>query len=112
MADSTWPVNLPSPRDSNRSYRAEEMTGAGTPVSMAASTVQRPSPESDTRPVESDRSGDVAKAAAVTGQVTQRGADHRPPPPHFGHVSHVDVVLVGPRVPQGRGFRVDLVLVV
>ncbi len=40
------------------------MTEAGTPSSTAASTVHRPSPESDTRPLKSDRSGDLAKAAA------------------------------------------------
>ena len=36
MADSTLPVNTPSPRDSNRSYRAAVMAPTGTPVSMAA----------------------------------------------------------------------------
>jgi hypothetical protein len=41
------------------------MTEAGTPVSTAASTVHRPSPESDTRPLKSSRSGDLANAAAV-----------------------------------------------
>ena len=41
------------------------MTDAGTPVSTAATTVHRPSPESETRPLKSARSGDLAKAAAV-----------------------------------------------
>ncbi len=48
------------------------MTGAGTPVSMAAVTVQRPSPESETRPAKSLRSGDRAKASAV------RSTSHEP----------------------------------
>ena len=41
------------------------MTPAGTPVSMAAATVQRPSPESDTRPAKSSSSGERASASAV-----------------------------------------------
>src|ERR1700758_1050531 len=65
MADRIFPVNAPASRDSNRSYREAAMTEAGTPSSTAASTVHRPSPESDTRPLKSDRSGDLANAAAV-----------------------------------------------
>ena len=40
-------------------------TGAGTPSSIAAIEVQRPSPESETRPAKSARSGDSCIAAAV-----------------------------------------------
>ena len=48
------------------------MTGAGTPSSTAARTVQRPSPESETRPAKSSRSGERAKASAV------RSTSHEP----------------------------------
>src|SRR5205823_14611322 len=65
IADRILPVNAPMSLDSNRSYSEAAMTEAGTPSSTAASTVHRPSPESDTRPLKSDRSGDLAKAAAV-----------------------------------------------
>src|SRR5581483_2483607 len=64
-ADRTCPVNAPRSLDSNRSYSEAAMTEAGTPSSTAASTVHRPSPESDTRPLKCSRSGDLAKAAAV-----------------------------------------------
>ena len=50
------------------------MTGAGTPSSTAASTVQRPSPESDTRPVKSSSSGERASASAIRS--TSHDADH------------------------------------
>src|SRR6516164_11318045 len=65
IADRTLPVNAPMSRDSNRSYSDAAMTEAGTPSSTAASTVHRPSPESDTRPLNMSRSGDLANAAAV-----------------------------------------------
>ena len=46
-ANSTWPVRLCSSpaRDLYRPYRAQETTTWGRPASMAASTVDRPSPE-------------------------------------------------------------------
>ena len=44
---------------------AVAITGAGTPSSIAAMTVQRPSPESLTRPLNSARSGDSCNASAV-----------------------------------------------
>src|SRR5208282_1193670 len=43
------------------------------------------------------------------GQVDQPGADYGAPAPYLGHVGHVDLVLVGPRVAQRRGLRVDFV---
>ncbi len=48
MAESTLAVNSPSPRDSKRCQSDAAITGAGTDSLMAASTVQRPSPESET----------------------------------------------------------------
>ena len=65
MADSTLFANSPSSRDENREYRAAVRTSAGTPSSIAAIAVQRPSPESETRPANSSRSGDSCSAAAV-----------------------------------------------
>src|SRR5580692_4138433 len=64
-AERILSANSPLRRDSNRSYSESVMIGAGTPVSTAAATVQRPSPESDTRPSKSLRSGERARASAV-----------------------------------------------
>jgi len=64
-ADRTFQVNSPLSRESNRSYSEAAITEAGTPSSTAASTVHRPSPESDTRPLNPARSDDLAKAAAA-----------------------------------------------
>ena len=50
IADSTLFANSPSSRDENREYSAAVSTSAGTPSSIAAIAVQRPSPESETRP--------------------------------------------------------------
>ena len=50
MADRSLLANSASPRESKRSYRAADSTGAGTDSSIAACSVQRPSPESETRP--------------------------------------------------------------
>src|SRR5215469_18914415 len=65
IADRIFPVNAPLSRDSNRWYRDAEITGTGTPSSTPASTVHRPSPESDTCPLKSSRFGDFANAAEV-----------------------------------------------
>src|SRR5271169_7080643 len=63
IAASILPVNSPRRRDSKRSYRAVVMTGAGTPSSTEATTVQLPSPESETRPADSSSPGEDARAA-------------------------------------------------
>src|SRR5205085_344010 len=57
MADSSLSANAASPREPKRSYSAAVRTWAGMPSSIAAMTVQRPSPLSDTRPLKSERSG-------------------------------------------------------
>src|SRR4030095_1469385 len=54
-----------SPRDENRSYKAVVSTGTGTPSSIAALIVQRPSPESETLPANFTSLGSVASSAAV-----------------------------------------------
>src|SRR6266568_2731974 len=65
IADRIRFANSASPRESKRSYRAAERTGAGTDSSIAALSVQRPSPESDTCPAKSSRPGLCSSAAAV-----------------------------------------------
>ena len=44
----------------------------------------------------------------VGGQVDEPRPDHRAPSPQLGHLGHVDVVLVGPRVAQRGGLGVGL----
>ena len=53
------------PREEKRSWSAVVSTGVGMPSSIAAIAVQRPSPESETRPAKSSRSGESRIAAAV-----------------------------------------------
>src|SRR5208283_3061999 len=50
MAESTLAAKSSSPREAKRWYSDAVNTGAGAVDSMAARTVQRPSPESETRP--------------------------------------------------------------
>jgi hypothetical protein len=50
MAESTLLAKSASWREVKRSKSALASTGAGAPSSMAAVMVQRPSPESETRP--------------------------------------------------------------
>src|SRR5205823_8875516 len=65
MAERSLSAKSASPRELNRSYSEVVMTWAGTLSSMAAITVQRPSPESDTRPANSASCGDLCNASAV-----------------------------------------------
>ena len=65
MADSSFSAKSASPREENRSYWAVVSTWAGTPTSTAAATVQRPSPESDTRPENPAALGSWSRAWAV-----------------------------------------------
>ena len=60
IAESTWLAKWSSSREAKRSKSDAASTGAGTPMSTAALTVQRPSPESDTRPARPSRSGWLA----------------------------------------------------
>src|SRR5262249_32879636 len=50
IAERTRLPQAASPREAKRSKSEAASTGAGTPVSTAACTVHRPSPESLTRP--------------------------------------------------------------
>ena len=51
MAERTFSANVCSCRERNRAYNDEESTSAGTASSIAVRMVQRPSPESCTKPV-------------------------------------------------------------
>ena len=53
------------------------MTGAGTASSTAASTVHRPSPESETRPLKVWRSGVRANASAIRSTSHDETTDPR-----------------------------------
>ena len=79
--------------------------GAGTPSSIAALIVHRPSPESETRPENSARSGLLHRAPGR--QVEQPGCDHAAAPPDFGDVGQVQIVLVELRIAQRRRLGVD-----
>ena len=82
------------------------MTDAGTPVSIAASTVQRPS--AGIR----DASGEVVETGraseGVCCQVDEPRSDDRSPPPDLGHLGDVDLVLVGLGVAQWGCLGIDL----
>ena len=80
-------------------------TGAGTASSIAALIVQRPSPESETRPANS-----AARDLDQRGrrQVQQPRGDHAAAPPHLGDVRQIEVVLVVLGVAQRRRLGVDL----
>src|SRR6185295_6310465 len=65
MAESTRFWKSSSPREAKRSKSAAVRTCAGTASSLAAAIVQRPSPESDTRPANSSSPASPAKADAV-----------------------------------------------
>jgi hypothetical protein len=65
-------ANSSSPREAKRENSAAVSTGAGTPSSIAACDVQRPSPESETRPEKFSSAGLCASAAAV------RSSSHDP----------------------------------
>ena len=78
------PAKSASPRELKRSYSAAASTWAGTASSIAALSVQRPSPESETRPANfvelrvcGERRG---------GQIEQPRRDHAAAPPDLGDV--------------------------
>src|SRR5260370_11115203 len=64
IADNNLSAKSASPRELNRSKSAELSTCTGTASSIAAVMVQRPSPESDTRPPNSARCGLLRSALA------------------------------------------------
>ena len=104
LANSSWP------REAKRVYSAALSTGAETPSSIAAWTVQRPSPESDTRPEKSSRSGPAQQRRG--GQVEQPRADDAAAPPDLGDLGEVEVVLVELGLAQRRRLGVLQALLV
>ena len=72
---------------------------------MAALIVQRPSPESDTRPANFVSAGSWIRAAAC--EIEQPGSDHAAAAPDLGDVRQVEIVLIVLGIAQRRGFRID-----
>ena len=100
-----------APRELKRENSAVVSTGVGTPSSIAAIEVQRPSPESDTRPENSFEVRGLATAPSAVRSSSQEPIT-RAAPPHLGDVGGVDVVLVvlGMLERRGLGVRVLLAL--
>src|SRR6185437_14047178 len=65
IADNIFSANVCSSRERKRTNKAADRTSTGTASSMAASIVQRPSPESCTKPEYSDKVGFSTSAIAV-----------------------------------------------
>ena len=74
-------VGLAARAEAARTARVAS-TGAGTPSSIAASTVQRPSPESETRPLNSVELGRLDAARPRSGRAATRR--HAAAPPDLG----------------------------
>ena len=79
-------------------------TGVGVPVSIAAIDVQRPSPESDTRPANPSSAGDSWSAAAVRS--SSHEDDDAAAPPELGDRGDVEVVAVELGLVERRGLGV------
>ena len=75
---------------------------------MAAWIVHRPSPESETRPEKSARSG--LSQQGLGRQVEQPRGDDASAPPDLGDVGEVQVVLVEFGMAQGGGLGVNVLL--
>ena len=108
IAESTLSAKSASPRELNRSKSALVSTGAGTPSSIAASAVQRPSPESRHPAVERRRARD-RRAAPTAVRSSSHDATTLPRRHTSATCRGVDVVLVVLRVAQRRGLGVGLV---
>ena len=80
------------------------MTGAGTSLSIASWTVQRPSPESATQPLRCSRSWPVG-LERPHHQLQQPGADHGPVHPHLGDGGEVQRVVAGVHDLEALGVR-------
>ena len=87
IAESSLSAKSASPREVKRSNSAAVSTGAGTASSIAALIVQRPSPESETRPANFASSGSLDQRRG--GQVEQPRGDHAAAPPDLGDVAQV-----------------------
>src|SRR5438045_8532914 len=88
MADCNLFAYVALPCDENRVNSDAVRTCAGTPISTAACTVQRPSPESDTRPLNSCSPGHATRACAV------RSSNHEPTTDPRRHTSATSGTLM------------------
>jgi len=87
IAESMRLASSSSPREAKREYSAALSTGAGTPSSIAACAVQRPSPESDTRPEKSSSSGFLSSSSdGITGSSAI---------PHIGQLPGAGLLICG-----------------
>ena len=117
---SRWPPNAKriaervrfakssSPRELKRENRAVASTGMGVPVSFAASSVQRPSPESETRPENFSSVGSSWRACAVRS--SSHEATTLPAAPDLGDLGEIERVLVALGVAERRRLGVDRVV--
>src|SRR5215469_5327638 len=107
MAESSLSANVASPRALKRSYSAVERTGAGTASSIAALIVQRPSPESETRPAKLSSAGSWVSAVAVRSSSQDAMTLPRR---HTSAMSRVEIVTIELWIAQRRGFRIGRML--
>src|SRR5437868_9062365 len=77
IADSVFSANVCSWRERKRVYNAAVSTSAGTAVATAASIVQRPSPESCTKPLYCESSGSSMSAIDVRSSSHDATTDPR-----------------------------------
>ena len=80
------------------------MTGAGTSLSIASWTVQRPSPESATQPLRWSRSWPL-RLERADHQLQQPRADDRAVHPHLGDRAEVQRVVAGVHDLEALGVR-------
>src|SRR5262249_29399442 len=104
MAESSLSPKSASPREVRRSYSAADRMGTGTASSTAALIVQRPSPESDTRPWKLLSCGPLMSAEADRSRRQDASAS-----PHLGDVGQIEVVLIVLGLSQRRRLGIDLV---
>ena len=106
MAESSLSAKSRFAARANRSNSAVLSTRAGTPSSMAALIVQRPSPESETRPEKSVELGSSSKAWAVRSSSQEEMTLPRRQTSAMS--AQVQVVLVVLGIAQRRRLGVDL----
>ena len=90
IAERTLSANYAWPRELKRAYKEAVSTGAGTASSTAALIVHRPSPESDTHPLERGKSRVPEQGGS--GEVQQPRRDDATASPDLGNVREIEVV--------------------
>ncbi len=109
MADSSRSAKSASPREENRSYksRGEHRGGHG----LVDGRLDRPAALAGVRNAAGELRQLLVLQQGLGRQVQQPGGDHAAPPPDFGDVAQVEVVLIVFGIAQRRRFGVDLFLV-